>query len=190
MANNDAPRGFTPAQGHNSPASGVQIRAYDAVATATRDAYSNEAGNVYPGDPVKFTSGKVEMASSGDTIIGVCVAANTGSTNHGRSGPYDPDNLSKSYLDETEDGKVYVMLKENAVFEIQTATGVTASLFVPGYQADVTSTDNTAHGSETTGRSNVELTTASNNDVEIIEPVDTPNNDTSLVNALMLVKIL
>jgi hypothetical protein len=129
------------------------------------------------------------MTTSGGTALGVVVgvgkdnsdtALNTDNTIR----YYDPDNLSKRYLAHDEDGYVGVVPAEGVLFQVQSS----ASGLVQGAQADIAITGTAARGSRTTGNSRQEITTAVNNDVEVVELVNAPDNDPALTEADVLVK--
>lgn len=183
MANVDRPNGFRAAKSLIGAPWTSLIRQYEA---ADRSAdTTNNHGDIYIGDPVALSSGKVVPADSGDTILGIAVAVGKDGTDFGEAGYYNPDNLEKQYLAYDEDGIVGVIPAEAAIFEIQSASDLDLAL---GSAADITNTAATTHGSRTTGRSNAELTTSVNSDVTVVEFITTPDNDTTLANARYLVK--
>ena len=183
MANVDRPNGFRPAKTlSGSPWTGL-LRRYEA---ADRSAdTTNNHGDIYVGDPVALSSGKVVVADSGDTIIGVAVAVGKDASDHGEPGAFNPDNLEQRYLGLAEDGYVWVAPKEHILFEVQTAADLD---LVAGSTADISTDATEAHGSRTTGLSSCELVTSSNADVTVVEDVTSPDNDVTLINARHLVK--
>lgn len=188
MANIDRPNGFRPAKSlTGAPITGL-LRKYTA-GDGSADA-TNAHGDIYIGDPVKLVAGLVLPANSGDTILGVVVGVGKAST-FGDSGPFNPSNLEERYIGYADtaagDRDVWVCPAEGTLFEVQTATDID---LVAGSQADINSAAATAHGSQTTGVSNVELVVASNNDVEVVEDVTAPDNDTTLINARHFVQFL
>lgn len=187
MANVDRPNGFRVAKSLIGAPWTSLIRFYEA---ADRSADStNNHGDIYIGDPVALSSGKVVVADSGDTILGVAVAVGKDGSfvTDSPTGYYNPDDLTQQYasLADTTGVVVGVIPAEAAIFEVQSASDLDLAL---GDQADITNTAATAHGSRTTSRSSCELTTATNNDVRVVEFVTTPDNDTTLANARYLVK--
>jgi len=184
MANIDRPNGFKPVKsliGADWTALIRRLPASDRSADTT-----GNHGDIYVGGPLKYSSGKVLSANSGDTIIGVCVGVGT-VPDHGDGIPATLSDLSQSYLPHTDTtGYVWFVPKEQMLFEIQTASDLDLA---PGSTADITVTANTAHGSRTTGFSTCELTTSSNADVTVFEDDSRSNNDTSLTNARHLVTI-
>lgn len=183
MANADRPNGFRPVKSLTGAPVNHMLRRYEA---ADRSAdTTNNHGDIYVGDPVALSSGKVVVANSNDTILGVAVAVGKDSSEHGEVGAFNADNLEQRHLAYNEDGYVWVAPAEGVLFEVQTASDLD---LVPGSAADITNAANTAHGSRTTGVSSCELTTASNNDVEVVEDVATPDNDTTIANARHLVQ--
>jgi hypothetical protein len=158
------------------------------MTVAARSDATNNHGDIYIGDPVTVsTAGVVSVADSGTAVVGVVVAVGTDSVTHGDQGPFNADNLSKQYLAHDEAGYVWIVPVNGVLFSVQTALDLDLS---PGEKADTNIAAATAHGSRTTSRSTAELTTASNNDVMVVEDDTSPNNDTSLANARHLVMFL
>lgn len=184
MANTDRPNGFSFAKTLNgSPATGM-IRKYKAADRSSDTA--NDHGDIYIGDPVTMTSTGVVVANSGDVILGVAMA--TGSVEeieHGSENYFNADNLEQRFLAADKEGYVAVMPANGIVFEVQTATDLD---LVPGATADINSASGTAHGSRDTSKSNVELVASSNEDVTVVELVESPDNDPTLANARYLVQ--
>ena len=184
MANADRANGFAFAKSLLGVAPNAMIRKYTA-ADRSADTTGNH-GDIYIGDPVKLVAGLVLVANSGDTILGIAVGTgNDTGVQHGDVGYFNPTSLETRYLAAADDGIVAVMPAEGNLFEVQTATDLD---LVAGSLADINTAAATAHGSQTTSRSNAELVVASNNDVKVVEDVTTPDNDTTLVNARHLVK--
>lgn len=184
MANPDRPNGFTPmGTTDGSPWNG-RVRRYEA-ADRSADTTGNH-GDIYVGDPVKLSSGKVLPANSGDQVTGVVVAVGTDtSINEQGFGPYNANNLTKRYLGYAESGYVWVAPANMCIFGVQSASDLD---LVVGSAADTNIAAATAHGSQTTGMSTAELTTASNNDVVVVEIPLYPDNDPTLANARYLVQ--
>lgn len=187
MANVDRPNGFKAAKSLIGAPFNSLVRFYEA---ADRSADStNNHGDIYIGDPVALSSGKVVPADSGDTILGVAVAIGKDGdfVTDSPTGYYNPDDLMQRYasLSDTTGVVVGVIPAEAAIFEVQSASDLD---LVRGDAADITNTAATAHGSRTTGKSSCELTTSTNSDVTVVEFVTTPDNDTTLANARYLVK--
>lgn len=183
MANVSRPNGFRPAKSQlGAPWNGLIrfIEAADRSADTT-----NNHGDIYIGDPVALSSGKVIPANSAATVFGVVVAIGVDNVTHGDTGYYDPNNLGKSYLAYNETGVVGVVPVEGMLFEVESASDLD---LVIGSLADTTLLAATAHGSRTTGKSSVQLTTASDNDVKVVEFVTTPDNDLTSAAARYLVK--
>lgn len=174
MANVDRPAGFRPAKNMLGSSWNAIVREYNADAA--------KASAIGIGDPVTLAAdGNVELAASGDTVLGVAVGFGVGTTNHGRVGYYDADNLGKQFMTATEAGVVAVVPAEGVLFEIQTDSDLD---LVQGDLADFTATTvNTL-----TGQSTKEITTAANNDVRVVEQVIADDNDLTLANARHLVK--
>lgn len=174
MANVDRPNGFQPAKSLIGTDWNALIREYNADA-----AKSNPIGH---GDPVTLAAdGNVELAASGDTILGVAVGFGIGQTNHGRAGYFNADNLGKQFMAAADAGVVAVVPAEACLFEVQTDSDLD---LVQGDLADFTATTT----STVTGSSTKEITTATNNDVRVVEQINSPDNDLTLANARHLVK--
>ena len=152
--------------------------------TVLRDT-TNDHGDIYLGDPVTLTSGKVFPANSGDTILGVAVAIGTDASTFGVDGYFNPNDLGERYLPLAKDGVIGVVPAEMVLFEAQTATDLDLTL---GALADISTDATEAHGSQVTGISSAEIVTAVNNDVKVVEDIVSPSNDVSLANARHLVK--
>ena len=188
MANPDRPHGFR-ASGSLSgaPMQGLVRAVYSPAADRSGDTTNNH-GDIYLGDPITIsTAGAVTPADSDELVAGVCVGVGaTSSVHFGGTGAidapapaFDPSDLTKRYLAHSEEGWVYYVPANDVIFEIQSASDL--DLEQGGY-ADITNTAATAHGSRTTGFSDCELTTASNNDVQVVEIVYAPDNDLTLAN--------
>lgn len=183
MANPDRPNGFRPVKSLIGAPINMMLRKYEA---ADRSAdTTNNHGDIYVGDPVSLSSGKVVPANSGGTILGVCVGVGVDGSDHGDVGMFDPSNLEKRYLGLAESGYVWVCPAEGVLFEVQTAADLD---LVPGSAADISTDATEAHGSRTTGLSSCELVSSVNADVHVVEDVAAPDNDTTLVNARHLVR--
>lgn len=183
MANVDRPNGFRPAKTMlGTPWSGK----FDLYEAADRSADTTQNhGDIYIGDVVALSSGKVIPANTNSTMLGVVVAVGVDASIFGEGGYFDPNNLGKQYLAYDEAGYVGVVLCEGMLFEVQSASDLD---LVIGSAADITGAASTAHGSRTTGRSSLELTTSTNADCKVVELVTSPDNDLSLANARYLVK--
>ena len=184
MANPDKARGFIFAQTLDGSAAVGMLRK---LTVAARSDATGNHGDIYIGDPVKMSNlGVVAVANSGDIVYGVCVGAGEDNIDHGPTGMYTPDNLERRYLPNATAGFIWVIPKENALFEIQSASDLD---YTVGRSCDHTVTAATAHGSQTTSFSTAELTTEANGDVTIVTIVDTPDNDSTLTNTRYLVTI-
>lgn len=189
MANSDRPNGFVPV-GTISGANytGLIDVAYSPAADRSSDT-TNSHGDIYIGDPISIsTAGAVTPADSGESCDGVAIGFGVASSQQfGADGsiantapPYDPANLTKRYLGYLEAGFVYYVPTVDVIFEVQSASDLDLEV---GSLADITNTAATAHGSQTTGVSSCEITTASNNDVRVKDLVRRPDNDLTLANA-------
>jgi hypothetical protein len=188
MANPDRPRGFTAVKTKSGgPVTGA-IRAVFSLAADRSSDSTNNHGDIYIGDPIGIdTSGVVTPADSNEAVAGVaCGFAKAGTITFGANGivntpapPFNPADLTERYLPYTSAGWVYYYDAKDVIFEVQSASDL--DLLV-GSLADTNMAAATAHGSRTTGRSNVELTTASDNDVKVVEIPSYENNDTTAAN--------
>lgn len=194
MANPNRPRGFRPVKTKSGADYAGRIRAVYSLAADRSSDSTNNHGDIYIGDPIQIdTSGVVTVANSNVAVSGVAVGFGHASTvNFGADGtayspapPFDPSNLTKRYLAYNEAGWVYYVPVEDVLFEVQSASDL--DLLV-GSLADTNIAAATAHGSRTTGYSNAELTTASDNDVKVVEIVLAPDNDPTLTNTRYLVE--
>ena len=183
MANPDKPRGFIFAQTQNgSPAVGM-ARKYTVAARSESD----DHGHIFIGDPVKVSiAGVVAVANSGDVIFGVCMGVGVDNIDHGPTGMYKADDLETRYLDDATAGVAWIIPKENAVFEIQSASDLDLTV---GAEADINISAGSTHGTLATGFSNCEVTTLANADVTVVTIVDSPDNDSTLANTRYLVTI-
>ena len=186
MANPDKARGFKFAQTLDGSAAVGMARALTVAARADSGG-SPDHGDIYIGDPVKVSAaGVVAVANSGDIIYGVVAGVGIDNIDHGPTGMFKADDLETRYLPDTTAGVAWVIPKENAVFEIQSASDLDLTI---GATADINVAAATGHGDQTTGQSNCELTTSANADVTVVTLVDRPDNDETLANASYLVTI-
>ncbi len=184
MANPDKPRGFIFAKTLDGQPAVATLRKLTVAARSESDAH----GHIFIGDPIKMTNlGVVAVANSGDIIIGVCVGIGTsGDIDHGTPGMYVSNDLERRYLDDVTAGSIWVIPKENALFEIQSASDLD---YTVGRSCDINVAAATAHGTLASGFSTCEVTTEANGDVTIVEIVDDPDNDSTLANTRYLVSI-
>lgn len=186
MANPDRPNGFIPVGTLDGGPWSARVRRYEAADRSSDT--TNNHGDIYINDPVALSSGKVIAANSGAAVIGVCVGVGKESSVNNGVGPYDPTNLNgPSYAPLTDASGWYVWVApaDSCIFEVQSDSDLD---LVAGSAADINLVAATAHGSRTTGRSNVELTTASDSDVHVVEVKLSENNDPTLANARYLVR--
>ena len=184
MANPDKPRGFIFAQTLSGAAATGMARK---LTVAARSDATGNHGDIYIGDPVKVSiGGVVTVADSGDDIYGVAVGLGVDNIDHGPTGMYKADDLETRYLPNATAGFAWVIPKEDALFEIQSASDLDLTV---GAEADVTTTAATAHGSQTTSFSSCEVTTKANADVTVVTIVDSPDNDSTLANTRYIVQI-
>ncbi len=182
MANTSRSMGFRPMKSLTGAPWTTLVRYY--VAADRSADTTNNHGDIYIGDRVKLTSGKALVANSGDTILGVCVATGTTVSTFGVTGYYNPNNLMQRYLAYSDTGVVGVVPAEMALFEIEEASDLDLD---QGSLADINTAAATAHGSRTTGYSSCKLTTAANNDVQVVEMNTAPDNDATITAAKFLV---
>lgn len=188
MANVDRPNGLRPAKSLIGAPWNALVRKYEA-ADRSADTTGNH-GDIYIGDVVELVSGKVQVADSGDTVLGVVVGVGSSSgIQHGEAGPFDASSLEKRYLGAAEDGYVYVVPADSVLFEAQTDSALS---LVAGDEASLTNAAGTSHGDQSTGQSSTELQAvgAGTADVVVVEDNTNPNNDTTLANARHLVKFI
>ena len=187
MANVDRARGFRPAKSLLGAPMTSLVRSYPAVSGRSA---TNNSGDIYIGDVVEISGGNVQpMTTSGGTALGVVVAvgkdnSDTALNTDMATRYYDPDNLSKRYLAHDEDGYVGIVPAEGGLFQVQSSVDG----LVQGSLADIAVTGTAARGSRTTGNSQQQLTTSVNGDCEVVELVNAPDNDGSLVDADVIVK--
>ena len=188
MANVDRANGFRPVKSQLGAPWTSLVRHYPA--TTGRNG-TNNSGDIYIGDIVEISGGYAQpMTTLGGAVLGVVVAvgkdnSETALNTDNAKRYYDPDNLSKRYLAYDEAGYVGVVPAEGCLFQVQSdATGM-----AQGSLADLGIATTAARGNRTTGNSLQFITTAATgNDVEIVEMVDSPDNDPSEVNGKYIVK--
>lgn len=186
MANPDRPNGFIPVGTLDGGPWSARVRRYEAADRSSDS--TNNHGDIYIGDPVALSSGKVIAANSAAAVIGVCVGVGKKDSTNGGIGPYNPANLNTPLYAPLTDATgwyVWVAPADSCIFEIQSDSDLD---LVAGSPADTNIVAATAHGSRTTGKSNVELTTASDNDVHVVEVKNIDNNDPTTANARYLVR--
>lgn len=187
MANTSRNNGFKPVKTLSGAQWTGMCRYVDSAATDRVADTTNNHGDIYVGDPITIhTDGTVIPADSNALVSGVVVGIGpvTGGPTHGRSGMYKLTDLTRRHLPYDEAGRVYYVPVQDMLFEVETASDMDLS---PGELADTNITANNSHGSRTTGLSSVKLTTASDNDVQVVENVTRPDNDISTANARHLV---
>jgi len=189
VANSDRPNGFRPVGTIGGASYTGLIRAIYSPAADRSSDTTNSHGDIYIGDPISIsTAGAVTPADAGESCDGVAVGFGVASSQqfgadgsiYGTAPPFDPANLTTRYLGYASAGWVYYVPTTDVIFEVQSASDLDLEV---GSLADITNTAATAHGSQTTGYSSCELTTASNNDVRVVDIVLSPQNDPTLANA-------
>ncbi len=172
MANIDRPNGFRPVKTFSGAPVTSLIRAIGVA----------DGADIYVGDAISLASGLGAPSATNDSaILGVAVGFGKFDKD-GRTplGMFNPENLNstgKFYDDSASthtEWCVYYVPADDVIFEVQTATALTK---VPGDTADLA----TGAGSATTGQSIMEITTASNNDVTIVEVPNIVGNDPTTV---------
>jgi len=193
MANTDRANGFTPSKTlSGAPVTGLIKK----ISVAARSA-GDTSGDIYIGQPIAVDdSGVVTGAvSAGVDVLGVVVGVGTDNIEHGDTGMFTADSLEQRYLPDASAGVVWYAPAEDVLFEVQTGADLDLTVGM-GADFGLTTTDfvgsETGHGSQTTGRSFMELSSANTTagDVRVVENVTTPDNDVSLTNARHLVKFL
>jgi len=156
MANQDRPNGFRLVKTiSGAPLSSV-VRAIGVA----------DGADIFVGDPLNLESGLAAPGATDDAAF-LGVAVGFGKFVNGiPSGPFNPDNLSKRFYDDSESTHtewcVFYVPAEDGIFEAQTATALTK---VVGDTVDLLYTA----GSTTTGTSACEITTSSNADFTVVE---------------------
>lgn len=180
MANPDRPNGLTPVGVIGGSPWNARVRR---IAAADRSSdTTNNHGDIYIGDPIALSSGKAVPADSAATILGVCVGVGKSNASvNPASSPFNPADLTQRYapLTDATGWDIFYVPADNVVFEVQSASDLDLAV---GSAADINLVAATAHGSRTTGMSNVELTTDSDSDVKVVGIPDYPDNDSTLAN--------
>ena len=174
MANADAPFGFRPVANDGGVFNG-QTRRCAIVATGTTTA-------LFVGDAVKMDTAAaaaggyqaVDVVTAGDPMYGVITSFEA-----------NPDNLSQQYRAASTLRYCQVAVADNQLYEVQ-ASGA------PGLAAvGLNAAYSKGSGSTVTGMSADEIasaTVANTGDVQIVQGVDSPDNDLTLSNARWIVK--
>ena len=180
MANPDRPTGFSFAKNlFGTPSWGVLRKSRIT---------SGAAADIFVGSPLTVVDGEdgAELGASDGDILGVAVAfgRDVPGMHGGYPGPFNPADLTTRFFDasaytNTEWYVWYVPALDN-LFEIQSASDLDLEM---GDTADFTAES----GNTTTGRSTVEVTTSSNADLNVVEYVETVDNDRTLANTRYLV---
>jgi len=182
MANLNKPFGFKPVKSLYGDFKGLIRKA--PAGTRSSDTTNNH-GDLYIGDPVKWSSGTLLPANSGDTVAGVVVGVGTLPTGSmGETGPFNPAKLEQTYLAYGDTGDVWYVPTDGVLFEIQSASDLDLAL---GAVADMSVDSGEAHGSRTTGLSSTQLVADANHDVTVVEHVTAEDNDKTLAYARYLV---
>lgn len=185
MANPDRANGFTPVKSLWGAPWTALIRRIQ-MADASADT-SNNHGDIYIGDPIKYSSGKALAANSGDSILGVCVGVGrvVGDAQN-ESGMFDPADLERRYADhtlsDTDTIYIYFVPSEGVLFEVQSASDLGNDNPLDA-EFDFSTDANESHGSRTTSLSSAELVGNANSDVVVVEIPEYPDNDITLTNA-------
>lgn len=169
MANVDRPNGFKPVKTFSGAPWHSTIRTIGVA----------DGADIFIGDPLNLESGLAAPGASNDEeFLGVAVGFGKVDAEGKPLGPFNPLNLAKRFYDDSEsthtEWVVYYVPAEDCIFEVQTATALTLKV---GDPVDI----NDGSGSTTTGVSGQELTTASDNDVIVVEIPKMPDNDPTAV---------
>jgi hypothetical protein len=188
MANVNRANGFRPDKSLFDGKWHTLVRKYEA---ANNRSSTNNSGDIYIGDVVSLSSGKaVPLTAVDGDALGVVVAlgkagSDTALNTENVARYYDPDNLSKRYLAYNEAGWVGVVPADGSLFSVQSAV---ADL-TQGSIANISITGTAAHGNRTTGNSTQTITTGTGSGTcTVVEHVESPDNDTTAVNARYIVK--
>lgn len=186
MANTSRSNGFKPVKTlSGAPWTGM-VRYVDTAAADRSSDTTNNHGDIYIGDPITINTDKTVVPSNSDLLVsGVVVGVGeSGNVTHGRAGMWDPTDLTKRYLAYNEAGRVFYVPVNDMLFEVEEASDLD---FAPGSLADITTDAAEAHGSRTSGLSSCKITTASNNDVQVVEHLVKPDNDPTITAARYIV---
>ena len=167
MANTSRAIGFKPVKTlSGAPWTGM-IRYVDSLAADRSSDTTNNHGDIYIGDPISINTDKtVTPADTDELVSGVVVGIGiSSSVDFGKTNMYNADNLERRYLPYNEAGRIFYVPVNDVIFEVEEASDLD---LLPGSLADITNAANTAHGSRTTGKSSCKITTASNNDVQVV----------------------
>jgi hypothetical protein len=169
MANPDRPSGFTPVKSLWGAPLQMMLRS---VGCSANDMYRNDA--------LSFSSGTANRAASAGLVFGVAVGFGRDSGLHAeKAGMFEPQNLENRWFDTSAETNTewlcYYIPAEGVIFEAQSASDLDLTV---GVAADFTTTA----GNATSGISGMELTTASNDDVAVVEIPAYPDNDSTLAN--------
>ena len=181
MANIDQPFGLRPIAKVGSVPGGT-------TGTTKYSIGDNQGTAIFTGDPVKYKNdGTVEVAGAGDPILGVFMGCfyTDPTTKKPTFRDHFPASLSPG------DAKAFIADDPNQLFIVQqdsvAANAVAADLnlnanLIPGT------------GSTTTGMSGAEIDSSSKNttatlQVRLIDFYDTPSNDATANNSILVVKI-
>jgi hypothetical protein len=178
MANKDRPNGFTP----------VKTFSGAPVSALVRTIGVTDGVDLFVGDLLNLESGLAAIGATNDTaFLGVAVGFGKVDGDGNPLGPYNPADLSTTYYDDSASTHTewvcYYVPVGDAIFEVQTATALT---LVVGGTADLLATA----GNTSTGRSQQEITTSSNADVEVVEIPKIVGNDPTAVNGRYWVRVV
>lgn len=184
MANPDRPNGLSPV-GTLSGASWQGLVRRVQMGDTSADTTGNH-GDLYVGDPIVLSSGLAIPFDSNDAnAVGVVVAIGyvADGVASNEAGPFNPAALEQRYAkledSDTETIWVYYAPAEDTIFEAQSDSDL--DLLIGG-TADLNIAAATAHGSRTTGRSNVEINASGDTDVTVVAIPEYPDNDSTLAN--------
>ena len=171
MANVDRPNGFRL----------VKTFSGAPFASVIRSIGVTDGADMFIGDALNLASGLAAVGASNDAaFLGVAVGFGKKDTmSQLQAGPFNPANMNKTFYDDSEnthtDWVVYYVPADDGIFEVQTATALTKLI---GETADLSVATS---GSQVTGISGHEITTASNADVTVVAIPQYPDNDQTAV---------
>lgn len=168
MANVDRPNGFRFVKKLSDGSASPVIRTVGVA----------DGADIFVGDALQLSSGLAQRLAVEGVCVGVAVGFGKKSSlvKHANQ-PYDPDNLSVRYYDDSAnthtDWVVFYIPAEDAIFEAQTDAAAT---LVVGEAQDIV----VGSGSTTTGLSDMEIDAdglTNDGDVVVVEIPNLPDND-------------
>ena len=169
MANVDRPNGFRP----------VKTLSGAPWASLIRTVGVADGEDIFIGDIVNLESGLADPGATNDAaLLGVAVGFGKVDGDGNPLGPFNPDDLSKRYYDDSASTHTewvcYYVPVGDVIFEAQTATALS---LVVGGTCDLAD----ATGDSTSGISRQEITTSTNADFTVVEIPKYVDNDHTAV---------